>query len=318
VNLLLAAVHHLLLEGADHELALRYRSVCQRRGLRYVEVSPARVAGAFASFCHAFHDEIVVRCTTRATQTNEVGRSAILRCCLAQLRAEGIGDVHLLDLGCSAGLNLMLDSYHCHYGAGLDAGPPDATVRLDCRLRGAVPPTELPSIGARLGLDLQPVDPTDPDAVSWLLACLWPDDVTRFERLEAAIDVTRARVDEMTLCRGDMVGDLAATAALADDDRHLVILNCWSAAYLEHNRRVALASAVRELGARRPVTWVTMEGSQVVRSLGVLTEATSLTHRDSSVVAMTRVDAHGLHATVVAETHAHGAWLDWRGLSARA
>ena len=35
VNMLLAAVHDLLLRGADHVLATRYRSVCERRGLSY-------------------------------------------------------------------------------------------------------------------------------------------------------------------------------------------------------------------------------------------------------------------------------------------
>lgn len=67
----------------------------------------------------------------------------------------------------------------------------------------------LPRIVERVGLDREPVDLSDPDAVRWLEACLWPDQPERLERFRAAVEVLRA--DPPTVVAGDMVDDLEAT-----------------------------------------------------------------------------------------------------------
>jgi hypothetical protein len=307
VNVFLAAVHHLLLEGADHELATHYRSVCERRGLHFEHATEAGLTEAFAAFCHAHRDEVAARCAVRATQTNEVGRCGALRAALASLgphRAVG-----LLDAGCSAGLNLLVDAYRCDYGTVV-AGPPDATPVLRCDLLGAAPPLELPEITARVGLDLAPVDAFDADAVSWLLACLWPDDLERFDRLEQALSLAAARRGELTLRRGDMVDDLAS-AADAVDAPHLVVVDSWSVTYLEVERRRQLAAAIDAIAAARPTSWITLEGPRVARDLGVLSPDEVVVHRGGSVVCVTAYEG-GAASRVVAETHPHGRWLDWR------
>ncbi len=311
VNVFLASVHHLLLEGADHELALHYRSVCARRGIEPTAASDAQLVGAFTSFCRTFRDDIAARCLTRATQTNEVGRCAILRAVLGSLRASGSQEVSLLDLGCSAGLNLLLDEYACVFG-GTAVGPSDASVVLRCELRGVMPELAIPRIVARVGLDVAPIDVTDDDAVAWLLACLWPDDLDRFERLGRAVAVATARLGDLVLVQGDMVDALDEAASHAPASSRLVIANCWSAAYLPEARRHDLAARVASLATARPVTWVTMEGPGVARDLGVLGSTASLAHRGSSVVCVTDFAGNKSRSSLVAETHAHGAWLDWR------
>ncbi len=307
VNVFLAAVHHLLLEGADHELATHYRSVCERRGLAFRPATDLGVTAAFASFCHAYRDQIAQRCTTRATQTNEVGRCVALRAALASLQpAPAIG---LLDAGCSAGLNLLVDAYRCDYD-GRVVGPPGATPILHCTLPGVVPPLELGVVVARVGVDLSPVDVTDDDAVAWLLACLWPDDLERFERLDAAVSLASSRSAELVLRRGDMVDDLAS-AADATDAAHLVVVNSWSASYLEVARRQRFATSVAKIAARRSTSWISLEFPSVARDLGVLAEDATLAHRGASVVCVTDY-RHSTTSRVVAETHPHGRWLDWR------
>ncbi|HEV3212288.1 MAG TPA: DUF2332 domain-containing protein, partial [Acidimicrobiales bacterium] len=210
VNVVLASVHHLLLEGADHPLADHYRSVCARRGRTVAAAPDDEVAASFGAFCREHRVAVAELCAVRATQTNEVGRCAALRAAIASLGTSR-GDVGLLDAGCSAGLNLLVDAYRYDYGAA-QVGPAGALPVLGCELRGAVPPLELPLVVARVGIDLAPVDVTDADAVAWLLACLWPDDLGRFERLGQAIALALARHDELTLRRGDMVEDLADAA----------------------------------------------------------------------------------------------------------
>jgi hypothetical protein len=308
VNVFLASVHHLLLEGAEHELATSYRSVCERRGLTFVPAVDDALVGAFGDFCHEFHDAIAERCAVRATQTNEVGRCAALRAALASLGTDG--PVGLLDAGCSAGLNLLVDRYGYDYD-GVLAGTHGAAPLLRCELAGVIPPLELPRLVARVGLDSSPVEVADDDAVAWLLACLWPDDLERFERLEGAVALATARRSEYVLRRGDMVDDLAG-AATAADAPCLVVVNSWSASYLEVERRRRFADAVASIAATRPTWWITLEFPTVACDLGVLDANVTLAHRGASVVCVTRFVDAAPTSRLVAETHPHGRWLDWR------
>lgn len=308
--MLLAAVHHLLLEGAAHPLASRYRSVCELRGVRFEPADDATIVEEFTSFCRTFEAPIAERCVVRKTQTNEVGRCAVLRAVLGVLAERGVAELSLLDAGCSAGLNLFVDAYGYDYGA-VRAGPEGAAPVLRCELRGAVPALSMPAVTGRVGLDLSPIDVRDADQVAWLLACLWPDDVGRIARLHDAVGVATARRDEVTLVEGDMVGQLAEAAARTDADATLLVANCWSAAYLEPPRRRALADAVAAVASSRPVAWVTMEPRAVARDLGVLDEHAVLSHQESSAVCLTEFDRGAPRSTLLAETHAHGAWLAW-------
>lgn len=311
VNVLLAAVHDLLLDGVRHPLAARYKSVCDRIGSTYEAVDDDQLVGEFASFCHDHRDAIAMRCETRSTQTNEVGRSAAILAVLSTLRAAGTDRVGIVDAGCSAGLNLHVDAYGYDL-SGTVVGDPAATPRISCELRGAMPPTVLPQIADRVGLDQSVVEVTDPAATSWLLACLWPDDLDRFRRLEAALDVAIARRDEVRFVEGDMVERIADSAALVTDDVRLVIMDCWAAAYLPPSRRGELAAAIARIAAARPVTWVSMEAPAVCRDLGVLGADAVLSHPGSSVVCVTTLGATPTSPSLAAEVHNHGLWLDWR------
>jgi hypothetical protein len=53
-----------------------------------------------------------------------------------------------------------------------------------------------------------------------------------------------------------------------------------------------------------------MEPPSVASDLGVLASTASLAHRGSSVVCVTEFGG-GARSSLVAETHAHGLWLDW-------
>ncbi len=313
VNLLLAAVHHLLLEGADDPLADSYDSVLDLRGIAVAPAAvPAEVlADRFVSFCHDHASEIIERLLTRATQTNEVGRCAVIAAALGHLRGLGHERVGLLDLGCSAGLNLFVDDYAYDCGGAL-VGPPDAPLTISCELRGAVPDLAMPDIAARVGLDLSPVEVTDSDATAWLLACLWPDNLARFRRLEAALAHAAARRDDLVLVAGDMVRDLAGAASLVDGALHLVILDCWSACYLPIEDRPDLFDAVADVSSRRPVSWISMESPFAARGIGVLAEGLALRHRGASVLTLTERDAGGPRSMLLGEVHSHGDWLDWR------
>jgi hypothetical protein len=312
VPVFLAAIHDVLLSGAEHPLARRYRSVCQRRGLDHAAATDDVLAAELRSFCASNRDALLERCATRATQTNEVGRCVAIRAVLADLAARGERAVGLLDLGCSAGLNLFVDRYAYDY-SGRRAGAEDATPLIACDVREGSPRLELPEISRRVGLDLAPLDATKPDEVSWLLACLWPDDLERFARLDAALSVAAARHDEVDVLRGDMIGDLERAAALAHDADRLVVINSWSAVYVPSDRRRELAEAIASLAAHRPCTWLVMEHPVVAHDLGVI-DADEIGAHGPTLLATVERDGTSMRGTVVGGMHPHGAWLTWTGL----
>jgi hypothetical protein len=113
--------------------------------------------------------------TRRSVQTNEVSRAVAWMWPAALLAPPGM-PLGLVDLGASAGLNLVADA--------LDLGWTAAGAPLAVGARGA--------IVQRIGLDRAPLDVTRDDDADWLRACIWPGERERAERLERAIAAFRA------------------------------------------------------------------------------------------------------------------------------
>ena len=130
-------------------------------------------------------DEVEAIMLTHRTQTNEATRCALLLPLLAQLPQP----LALLEVGSSAGLCLLPDHYGYDYsGVRVGDGPPV----LRCRPAGDVPiPAALPEIAWRAGLDLNPLDIDDPEAVRWLELLIWPGLEFRLETLHGALAVAR-------------------------------------------------------------------------------------------------------------------------------
>ncbi len=119
-------------------------------------------------------------------QTNEVARSGVLAPGLATVAAEFGLPLSLLELGASAGLNLLVDRFRCEAGARV-YGDPSSPVRLAPAWDGADPPDAALRIADRRGVDIHPVDISDPGERARLLAYVWPDQAERLARLEAAL-----------------------------------------------------------------------------------------------------------------------------------
>ena len=148
--------------------------------------------------------EAEVRTTvmSRATQTNEVGRLATLVPVLATIE----GPVALVEVGASAGLCLYPDRYDY-------AWPPRGDLRgsggpvLTAEASGPLPvPASHPRVAWRGGVDLNPLDVSDPDAMAWLENLVWPEQDERRQRLRTAVDV--ARTDPPALRTGDLFDHL--------------------------------------------------------------------------------------------------------------
>ena len=272
--LLLAAVHFLLLAGADHPLAAYYDTVALVRGVPFGPPRSGDVAAAFADFCRAHRAELERLIAIRSTQTNEVGRCTALLPGLCHIAAlYGWSEpLSLLDLGTSAGSQSALRRLRLHLpvrrrgrrSARPVPGrtPPWRAVALTCTARRDVshlPELRLPAMAERVGLDLAPVDPFSDDEARWLLACLWPDNPVRFGRLRAALANVRAAAHPPRLERGDMLTDLPPVAATMPGDGPLVVFHSWVAAYLTEAEQRALVAQVAALGHVRPVHYLYCE-----------------------------------------------------------
>ena len=189
----------------------------------------------------------------RATQTNEAARCAALLPLLTDLP----GPLALIEVGASAGLCLYPDRYGYAYD-GVPVGPA-STVLLECATTGRGPvPAGVPTVVARAGIDLNPLDPADPDDVAWLRALVWPGMTGRRERLDAAAAI--AAREPAQLVRGDLVEELPALVAAMPAGATVVVFHTAVLAYLPSEARDRFVTLVGEL----PVRWISQEGPSVL------------------------------------------------------
>lgn len=211
---------------------------------------PLEPFAAFRAFVLDRWDVILPEILERVTQTNEVGRCAALLPVLASLPQP----LALIDVGTSAGLSLFADKYAYRYGSTTIGSSP---VTLDCEATGITLPTRLPTIASRAGVDLHPLDVTDPADVAWLEALIWPEQHHRRDRLRAAIAL--AATDPPHLVRGglDAVPGLVARAPAGTTP---VVYHTSVLYQVPPAERAAFAETVKAL----PGHWISIEAPDVV------------------------------------------------------
>ena len=296
--LLLAAIHDQVLADPSCELAAWYPTVSPRP--RQDDVRRALVA-----HCRAHGKQLRATVATRATQTNEVGRCALLLPALGMVASE-VGPLAWVDVGASGGLNLQLDRFEYQYRPGGHVGD-RSTVLLETGTRGSVPvPDRVPPIAHRLGLDRAPIDLTDPAEARWLRACIWPDQGDRFRRLDAAIRIAHDHPVEVR--RGDAVDDVPAMIAEIAEDGHPVVTNSWVLNYLPRARRDEYVAALDTVGRARDLSWVFAESPRDAAGLPFDPAVT-----DRAITALVLVRWRGGERRVdhLGVAHPHGYWLHW-------
>ncbi|MBM7784606.1 DUF2332 domain-containing protein [Tenggerimyces flavus] len=212
---------------------------------------PVDEPDAFVDYAVTHWPTVSGEMRVRATQTNEAGRCTALLPVLAKLPQP----LALLEVGASAGLCLYPDQYGYRYG---DHVVGTGTPVLECDASGLVPPTTLPKVVWRGGLDLNPLDVTSADDVAWLEALIWPEHTHRRARFVAAAKVAAA--DPPRLVRGDLVDDLPALAAEAPSDATLVVFHTSVLYQVPPDRRRAFADVVRDLDCH----WIANEAADVL------------------------------------------------------
>jgi len=295
-NILLASVHYLLLRGAQHSLRHFYPNL--NGGHRIEDEDPFP---HFKDFVDAHRSELTPLIGNRVTNTNEVARCSALHAGFRAVAKEAGEPLHLIEIGPSAGLNLLWDRYRVRYRGADDiipVGPGDAPLTIDCELRGEKTPPSGPSprIASRVGLERNPVDLSDSSQRDWLKALVWPDHLTRFARLEKAIE--RFRADPAEIRGGDALSLLPEAMAQVPEDQPLCVYHTYVVYQFSAEMREALDNIFILASLRRPLWRLSCEGSLASVGEAPMRLRHYLDGRKES--------------RVLALCHPHGNWLEWR------
>ena len=242
----------------------------------------------------------------RSTQTNEIGRCAVLWPALnAVAQQSGRSELALFDFGSSAGLNLGVDAYRYDCGS-FQLGAVDGPL-MRCRWSGAAPPFADWRLVQRLGVDPAAIDVHDEEAVRWLRACLWPHDRERAARLEAAVAL--ARQSGWRVQRSESGLDvLEQWLDQLPKNVQPVLFNSWVLSYFspaqfkQHRERVA------ELARDRNLIEINAELPSLA-PLGTQVPPAPPVDDPQSPTLWTMQSSKGIQS--LAWSHGHGRWCHW-------
>ena len=297
-TLILAALHDQVLQGEAPVLADAYASN---------DLDAVGAAAVDALVAHA--DAVVATASRRQTQTNETGRGAVMYPAIAEAaRRVGADAVGLIDVGCSAGLNLHVDRAGISYDPAPVLGDAGSGLQLACEVVGdiPVPNRPMPAVVARIGIDLDPIDVRDEADARWLRACLWPDQPERAARLQAAIALADA--NPPTLLTGNALEVLPDAVAAVPDDALVVVTTTWALAYFELGDRLRFLRRLDEIAAQRPVAWVSGEGVGIAPGVPTIGDSRLEPH---SLLGLAIGDGRRLLVETIGRCHPHGRWLEW-------
>src|SRR5215217_292093 len=295
---ILAALHDLALAGRAPALAAAYAAA-----------DGDAAAGAAIDTLVRMTDSVVAIAGRRRLRSNESGRCAVLHPAIAEAAHRvGAASVGLIDVGCSAGLNLNVDRVGITYGDGRPLGDPTSPVQFAASIVGdrPVPTRGIPEVVARIGVDRDPLDVTDADDVRWLRACVPPDQPERAARLDAELALLATAPP--VLLRGNPVEVLPDAVARVPPDALPVVTTTWALSRFPVETRRRFLDRLEEAAAGREVAWVSVEGVGVAPSIPTLGDRPASGH---SIIGIAVLDGSARAPEAVGRCWSRGRLLSW-------
>ena len=279
-------LHALHLAGAEPELSRIYAD------------EPGLDDAAIVAAAIHRHQAALLPWLDGPPQTNEAGRSANFIAAMLWLAEQGLPPrFECLEIGSSAGINLMIDRYHYDL-AGVQVGPEPGAIQFRPKWKGDPPPNRAIEIVSTRGCDVAPVDLTDPAQALRLKAYIWPEHSLRFERMAAAVaEAAKSPPDLVQLNAADFIEAELAKPQAPGVTRVLMHSIVWQ--YVPEEQQARVTAAMEDAGARataeRPLAWIALEANRTV-------------HLHELVV---RFWPGGSEPALLARAHPHGASIDW-------
>ncbi len=297
-TIILAALHDLVLAGRAPALAAAYEAADGDAAARAAIDTLVRMT-----------EPVVAIAVRRRARPNETGRCAVLYPAIAEAaHRAGAKAVGLIDVGCSAGLNLNVDRVGITFSNGQSLGDPASAVQQSSSLVGerSIPARGMPEVVARIGVDRDPIDVTNEDDARWLRACLPPDQPERAARLQA--EMALAATAPPLLLRGDVVEVLPDAFARVPASALPVVTTTWALSQLALESRLRFLRRLEETAAHRAVAWVSVEGVGVAPEIPTLGDRRASGH---SIIGLAVSEESALRAEAIGRCWSRGRFLAW-------
>jgi hypothetical protein len=254
---LCGALHAAALTGRDPALAAAYPESQPNWSMDVVWP----IAREFIARDKAWVTEFI----RSAPQTNEVRRSIALLAGFLTFANEYAGEIEMLEIGASAGLNLNWDRFS-YRTASWSWGQPGG-VSVDTEWSGPSPPlSAAPRIRSRAACDLNPLDVSDPAQRLQLRSYVWADQRDRLARFDAAADLAVATGQKVE--RANAAEWLARRLAARAKDAATVVYHSVFLQYPPPADRNAIIAAIQNAGAtatpEAPVAWLRLEAEALL------------------------------------------------------
>lgn len=288
-NLFFGAVHYLLLKRIRHELRDYYPSIVEQP--KPVEES----FHPFKQFCQQYRDLIISILRVKNVQTNEVRRCAYLYPIFSYIFEKTKKPLALIEIGTSAGFQLLWDKYRYTYQSGEHYGEMDSDVHIQSEIRGEkVPnfPAKVPPVAERTGIDLHVNDVSDDEDSLWLNALIWPEHEERRNLFHRAVQSIRKYKKEIHLIEGDGVDILPQIVERIPQDVLPCVFHTHVANQMPEETKYRLLDNIRVIGGFRDIFH--LYNNIWDRKL----------HLDFYI--------NGIeHRKLIGETDGHGRWFTW-------
>ena len=297
-TMILAALHDLALAGRAPALAAAYADADGDAAARAAIDTVVRMA-----------DAVVAVAVRRRIRSNETGRCAVLYPAITEAaRRVGATAVGLIDVSCSAALNLNVDRVGIAYGNGQSLGDPSSPVQMSSTAVGdrPIPTRTMPEVAARIGVDLDPFDVTDADDARWLRACVPPDQPERSARLDS--EMALAATARPLLLPGEPVEALPDALAHVPADALPVVITTWALSRLPLENRLRFLQRLDGAATARSVAWVSVEGVGVAPAIPTLGDRRASGH---SIIGLAVFDHSTLRTEAVGRCWSQGRLLAW-------
>lgn len=309
---MLLVAQYLLFRSPQEKLARYFPSMTQTP-LPADEAFPV-----FREFCLERRSHLMRLLATRTLNANLVERASTILPALQHVYAMTGEPLTLVEICCSAGLNLLFDDYAYDYGGGGRLGRADAGVRLSCKLIGSSQSVGgfVPPVAERVGVDLVTIDCSDPDERLWMDAMLFPEWRAEREHLRGALALRAAR-------KGRMIAGnaLAVLPALLEElQRPTVVMHSycmgqWFASAQEELDKIFRYASrdhdIHRLGFEVPGT----EPAEGIRTRLAALSGANIPIQQKCLPARiehTRYSKGSAETRLLGYADGFGSWLQWR------
>lgn len=287
---LTGALHYLVLEGRDAELAAVYPSA---------EVAKNALAEAvFGAVTR--HGEFIERFLDSPPQTNETARSAALLPAFLWLAKRCGLPFAVSEIGSSAGLNQNWHRYRYDYG-NWTWGDENSPVSLACEWRGETPPDPVPvTVSESVGCDIAPIPIDREEDRLRLRSYVWADQAARLDRLNGALRIAEEFPPKVETA--DAGRFLAGRLATPRTGCLHVIFHTIMWQYMPAAEQAAVAALIEDAGARAtasaPLAWLRFEPDGKPDGAALCVTLWDGEAADGETLSLGRGDYHGR-------------WIDW-------